>query len=342
MAELQDAVPLPPVRRDRSVEARRDARLKKDARERRIVDLLDRGVSMAELAVREGVTLRGMQMLVKTTLARRGPAAPAEYLALQVSRLNGAMIVAYGSMANGNLDAVDRVVRLVKEMDRFHGFFPSRGADPISQVRLTQLTGASLALAAPVDEGCDGEPEKAPHSVEDAQNAEGNGAPFAWRSRESGPTKPRRTAAGPMESPLAFEALTIRPEMAPHSVENAQNAEGNGAPFARRSRESGPTKPRRTADGPMQSPLALDALTIRPEKAPQAIDNARFAEGNGAPSLGGAVRTAPVFDGPLRSGSGRRRSIGVARGQDAGAEHIADAAHRTDERPGGVDIDLLA
>src|SRR5271166_2627395 len=55
MAELQDAVPQP-VRRDRSVEARREARLKKDTREMRIIGMLNRGVSMAEIAAREGVT----------------------------------------------------------------------------------------------------------------------------------------------------------------------------------------------------------------------------------------------------------------------------------------------
>ncbi len=99
--------------------------------------MLNRGVSMAELAAGEGVTLRRMQIVVKDILARRGPPAPAEYLALQMSRLNEAMIVAYGSMANGNLGAVDRVVKLVREMDRYHGFFPGRAADPAPPARPT-------------------------------------------------------------------------------------------------------------------------------------------------------------------------------------------------------------
>ena len=145
MAELQDAVPQP-VRRDRSVEARREARLKKDARERRIIGMLNRGVSIAEIAAREGVTLRRMQIVVKNILARRAPPAPSEYLALQVSRLNEAMMVAYGSMAGGNLMAVDRVVRLVKEMDRYHGFCPS--GDAGAAARLAPPAEA-LALAAP-------------------------------------------------------------------------------------------------------------------------------------------------------------------------------------------------
>ena len=77
MADLQDVVPQPPAtRRDRSVEARRQARLKRDSREGRIIDKLNRGVSMAELAAREGVTLRRMQILVQNILARRRLSRP--------------------------------------------------------------------------------------------------------------------------------------------------------------------------------------------------------------------------------------------------------------------------
>ena len=128
MAELQDAaLEPPPTRRDRSVEARKATRLKKGVRDGRIVDILNRGVSMPELATREGVTtLRRMQILVRNILAKRTPQPPTEYLALQVNRLNEAMIVAFGAMAGGNLKAVDRVVRIVGEMDRYHGFFPRR------------------------------------------------------------------------------------------------------------------------------------------------------------------------------------------------------------------------
>ena len=166
MAELQDAVPQP-VRRDRSVEARREARLKKDARERRIIGMLNRGVSIAEIAAREGVTLRRMQIVVKNILARRAPPAPSEYLALQVSRLNEAMMVAYGSMAGGNLMAVDRVVRLVKEMDRYHGFFPSGEAG--AAARLAPPAEAPLALAAPTAM------EMTPQTFEKARFRDGNG-----------------------------------------------------------------------------------------------------------------------------------------------------------------------
>jgi hypothetical protein len=46
--------------RDRSIEARRAVRASKALRERRIVDLLNRGLSIAEIAAREGVTKKSM------------------------------------------------------------------------------------------------------------------------------------------------------------------------------------------------------------------------------------------------------------------------------------------
>jgi hypothetical protein len=67
-----------------------------------------------------------MRNLVRKILAERMPQPPAEYLALQVSRLNEALLVSYGTMhssAKGaNFEAVDRVVRIVRELDRYHGF----------------------------------------------------------------------------------------------------------------------------------------------------------------------------------------------------------------------------
>ena len=50
------------------------------------------------------------------------PQPPAEFVALQVSRLNEALLVAYSAMSGTNLKAVDQVVKIVRELDRYHGF----------------------------------------------------------------------------------------------------------------------------------------------------------------------------------------------------------------------------
>ena len=63
------------------------ARLRKITREQKIVALLNAGVSIAEIAGRQGVTERRIRQRVQDILARRAPRAPAEFVALQVLSL---------------------------------------------------------------------------------------------------------------------------------------------------------------------------------------------------------------------------------------------------------------
>jgi hypothetical protein len=141
--------PPSPPRRDRSFAGRRKAHAAKAARERRIVNLLNAGVSVAEIAQSEGVTHRRMRVMVGEILARRTPQPPAEFLALQVSRLSEALLVSYGAMGGGNLEAVDRVVKIVRELDRYHGFAGVERPSRAEQGRLAGPTPLPLALAAP-------------------------------------------------------------------------------------------------------------------------------------------------------------------------------------------------
>jgi hypothetical protein len=152
--------PSPPaVRRDRSAAARRAARLKKTDRELRIVSLLNRGVSVAEIAAREGLSMSRMRRLVEAVLAKRMPQPPAEFLALQVSRLNEALLLSYSAMHNQatgtNFDAIDRVVKIVRELDRYHGFsLPESPRPEAAPRRLPPPAQDPIPLEAPIAERC--------------------------------------------------------------------------------------------------------------------------------------------------------------------------------------------
>jgi hypothetical protein len=115
-----------PVRRGGSSGTPRATRAEKAKREQRIVSLLNRGVSVPEIAAQQGLSLKRTRNLVREILAKRLPQPPAEFLALQVSRLNEALLVSYSAMhttaAGTNFEAVDRVVKIVRELDRYHGF----------------------------------------------------------------------------------------------------------------------------------------------------------------------------------------------------------------------------
>jgi hypothetical protein len=80
--------------------------------------------------------------------ASRSPRVPAarRVLALQVSRLNEALVVAYSAMSGANLHAVDRVVTIVRELDRYHGFAVADEAVPPGPRRLELPSPAPLTL----------------------------------------------------------------------------------------------------------------------------------------------------------------------------------------------------
>jgi hypothetical protein len=144
--------PPSPPRRDRSFAGRRKARAAKGARERRIVNLLNAGITVDEIAARERVSVKRMRNLVRETLARHQPEPPAEFVALQLSRLREALLVTYSAMGGGNLGAVDRVVKIVREMDRYHGFPPREIRQSRNPERLAPPAPSPLALEAPSPE----------------------------------------------------------------------------------------------------------------------------------------------------------------------------------------------
>src|ERR1700691_664897 len=143
-----------PVRRGRSSPARRATQLEKAEREQRVISLLSRGVSVPEIAAQQGLSLKRMRNVVREILAERMPQPPAEFLALQVSRLNEALLISYSAMhttATGtNFEAVDRVVRIVRELDRYHGFAAvPRPREELEARRLPPPVERPLALEGP-------------------------------------------------------------------------------------------------------------------------------------------------------------------------------------------------
>ena len=102
MSALAAAAP-PATPRNNRLDASHAARLEKYEWEQAIVDCLNRGLSVCEIAAQINVSEKRMRAVIREILARRMPAPPEEYVAIQVSRLNEALIVAYSAMANMNL-----------------------------------------------------------------------------------------------------------------------------------------------------------------------------------------------------------------------------------------------
>ncbi len=134
-------------------------------------------------------------------------------MAIQVSRLNEALLVAFSAMSPTNLKAVDQAVRIVRELDRYHGFAASErrlpeapraealaegpatyGAELMCQARykpqsLDDMDLDNIALPVgkerPGASAGDARPENPPQAIEKTDSAPGNpGAllPLAPRS----------------------------------------------------------------------------------------------------------------------------------------------------------------
>ncbi len=93
-------------------------------RDLRLVEQLAAGVTIEEIAANQGISLKWAKERKAAALARRAIDPPHEFMQLQIRRLSEAMLVAYSSMSDGNVKAIDQVIRIVRELDRYHGFAP--------------------------------------------------------------------------------------------------------------------------------------------------------------------------------------------------------------------------
>ncbi len=82
------------------------------------------GVTIEEIAASEGISRKWAQERKAVVLASRVIDTPHEFLKLQIRRLSEAMLVSYSAMSNGDLKAVDKVIKVARELDRYHGFAP--------------------------------------------------------------------------------------------------------------------------------------------------------------------------------------------------------------------------
>jgi len=152
------------------------------------------------------------------------PAPPAEFLAMQVSRLNEALLVAYSAMGGMNLKAVDRVVKIVRELDRYHGFaaaerrFPvaSRLEAPEPSPLLEAFLAGRLQLAPQTleklgSEPADGTAVEASEAPDAVAGRRDEAFPPSLASRD--PLAPGASATGGLEMLLqALEKIGSEPE----------------------------------------------------------------------------------------------------------------------------------
>jgi hypothetical protein len=93
-------------------------------RDLRLIEKLAAGATIEEIAASEKISLQWARERKRAILAERAIDPPHEFIQVQIRRLSEAMLVAYSSMTTGNVKAVDQVIKVVRELERYHGFGP--------------------------------------------------------------------------------------------------------------------------------------------------------------------------------------------------------------------------
>jgi hypothetical protein len=321
------------------------ARLKKFKREQLVVDYLNRGVSVVEIAARIGVGEKRMRAIIREIIARRQPHPPEEFVVIQISRLNEAMLNAFSAMSPKNLKAVAQVVRIVGQLDRYHGFdaadwkrrlergWQAKLADESATTGGALFCSAELALQdAEIERldllleggfgglaGAGARPEIPLQDAEMIDSALGSlstpDKSFASHPRESG--GPEAAAA-----PLPTERLDLDARVRGHDM--AGPADGGPAPH--------PAFGHRVL--PADGEKGRDA---RPENPRQGAENIDSVPGISAALefLRGVIARPPQGDGATRTNAGRPAAVGSPRrcgARDDGAEGVVEGP-ASDERP---------
>ena len=91
-------------------------------RDLKLIEKLAAGATIEEIAASEGISVKWARERKAAVLASRVIDTPHEFIKLQIRRLSEAMLVSYSAMSLGDLKAVDKVIKVARELDRYHGF----------------------------------------------------------------------------------------------------------------------------------------------------------------------------------------------------------------------------
>ena len=253
-----------------------------------------------------------MRAIIREILARRMPEPPEEFVAIQVSRLNEALLVAFSAMSPTNLKAVDQVVKIVREFDRYGGAFAAEwrrpeasgldaASDEDAAFASAWLYGGEPALqdfeAASPDRAGRDRPGNPAQSFEKVDSAPGNGrapeagadAGAAAAGRPARETETRgRVGKGRSQIPTqGFKKIESAPEFAPAAEDPACDSAAPETP-----RGFAPVDPEGDRS-PIDAPILASG-------APLAFAFVRAVEALGLDSLApGASTPADIIDSLL-------------------------------------------
>jgi hypothetical protein len=127
-------------------------------RARRMLAALIGGFSPDAIGAAENLPTETVERALSVELGRRWTPTVAEFAKIQIARLEGFFSRLMDRVEAGELAAVDRALKMVDRLDRYHGFHRARAAiEPYGEEQrerlLAKLNAAAANLADPETEG---------------------------------------------------------------------------------------------------------------------------------------------------------------------------------------------
>jgi hypothetical protein len=118
-------------------------------RSRRMLAALIGGASPEEIAAAEGLPAKTVEQALSDELGRRWTPSPGEYAKVQAARLETFCLILADRVEAGELGAVDRALKILDRLDRYHGFRRATPAiDPYDEGHRERLLAKLNAAAA--------------------------------------------------------------------------------------------------------------------------------------------------------------------------------------------------
>ncbi len=95
-------------------------------RARRILAALIAGKGVDEIGVAEKLTRKRTEDILREVLRSRWVAQAEDFARLQIARLERMILNLLERIQNGDLKAIDRALKIVDRLDRYHGFTKAR------------------------------------------------------------------------------------------------------------------------------------------------------------------------------------------------------------------------
>ena len=94
----------------------------RDPRAKRMIDALIEGADVDAIAAQERLPAKEVQAILREELSRRWVAPVADFAKLQIARLENLCLHVMDRVASGEIAAIDRALRIIDRLDRYHGF----------------------------------------------------------------------------------------------------------------------------------------------------------------------------------------------------------------------------